>query len=199
MLLASLGVYVVGQNVISLAFGDSSRPLGESVISPGLAVFGARVTEAQLASIAVVAAVLMGFAVVMTTIGIGHQIQAVANDRELSEVVGISIAAIDGLVFTLGSAMAGLAGILWAIDQNMTPTMGMRALLIGVVAMIIGGQKTVSGVVLASMFLALAQNYSILFVPTAWQDAIVFLILVAFLLVSPSGFFGLRGRRRSLT
>jgi branched-chain amino acid transport system permease protein len=95
--------------------------------------------------------------------------------------------------------MAGLAGILWAIDQNMTPTMGMRALLIGVVAMIIGGQKTVSGVVLASMFLALAQNYSILFVPTAWQDAIVFLILVAFLLVSPSGFFGLRGRRRSLT
>ena len=72
----------------------------------------------------------------------------------------------------------------------MTPTMGMNALMMGVVAMIVGGVGSIRGIILGSLLLALAQNFGVWYISSQWQDAIAFAILLVFLLFKPEGFYG---------
>ena len=90
--------------------------------------------------------------------------------------------------------MAGLAGLLVSLDVGMNPTMGMRALLMGVVTVIVGGIGSIRGAALAALLIGLAQNFCVWFISSQWQDAIVFVILLLFLIFRPQGFFGRRVR-----
>ncbi|HEX8948282.1 MAG TPA: hypothetical protein VF790_04925, partial [Dissulfurispiraceae bacterium] len=97
--------------------------------------------------------------------------------------------------FLLGSMLAGIAAILISFDIDMTPTMGMNALMMGVVAVIIGGVGSISGAALGALLLAFAQNFGIWKISYQWQDAIAFIILLIFLLYRPYGFFGKKVRK----
>ena len=94
------------------------------------------------------------------------------------------------VAFLVGSALAGVAGVLLAYDTDMIPTMGFRALLIGMVAMIIGGVGSIPGVAAGSVLLGLAQHFTAWWLSSQWQDAMVFVIMIFFLLLRPQGFLG---------
>jgi branched-subunit amino acid ABC-type transport system permease component len=120
----------------------------------------------------------------------GKAIRAVANDSELALVSGVDSNRVILWTFAIGSAMAGLAGILFALDVDMTPTMGMNALMMGVVAMIIGGINNIYGVAMGALLLGFAQHFGVWKISSQWQDAIAFIILFLFLLFRPQGFLG---------
>ena len=128
----------------------------------------------------------------------GTQINAVACDRELAAIVGIPVQRVIGTTVMIGSALGALAGILSALDRDMVPTMGMNALLMGIVSMIVGGKDSILGVALGGVLVGLAQNLGVLWVPAAWQDAIVFAILVFFLVARPEGFLGEKLRKAAI-
>lgn len=197
-LLASLGLYVVGQNLLSMTFGDGARSIREYVVTPGMEVLGARITVPQLVIVCSAAAVVIVTAVWLSSTRFGGQIRAVAEDRELAAIVGIPTARVMAMAVAVGAALGGLAGILSALDRDMVPTMGMNALLMGVVAMIVGGQAKIAGVALGGLLVGLAQNLGVLWIPSAWQDAIVFVILLIFLLLRPEGFLGKPLRRTTV-
>ncbi len=189
-LLTSLGLYIILQNIISIVFGDSTRTLRSNNVTEGHAVLGARITSIQLTSIFVSMALVSILAIFLNRTKIGICIRAVANDPDLANISGISSRKVFVWVFGIGSALAGLAGILVAFDVDMTPTMGMNALMLGVVAVIVGGVNSVPGIALGALLLATAQHLGIWFIGSQWQDAIAFVILVLFLLLRPEGFLG---------
>jgi branched-chain amino acid transport system permease protein len=92
--------------------------------------------------------------------------------------------------FAIGSGLAATAGILVALDVNMRPTMGLNALMLAIVAVIIGGVGSIGGIVLGSLLLALVQQLAVWQLGSQWQDAVAFAILLVFLLARPQGFFG---------
>jgi branched-chain amino acid transport system permease protein len=98
------------------------------------------------------------------------------------------------LTFIIGSALAGTGGILASLDTDMTPTMGLNALLMGIVALIAGGMGSNVGAILGGFLIALAQNLGVWKLPTQWQQAIVFGILLLFLILRPRGVLGVRAR-----
>jgi branched-chain amino acid transport system permease protein len=195
LLLASLGAYIVLQNTISLVFGDQTQTLRSGVVRVGLPVLGARITPVQIWIIAVAVAltVLVWLLVKKTRLGIS--MRAVANDPELALISGVPADTVILASFVLGSALAGAAGILVAMDVDMTPTMGMNALMMGVVAVIVGGTGSVPGIALAALLLAAAQHFGVWQISSKWQDAIAFVILLVFLLFRPQGFFGRKVRK----
>jgi branched-chain amino acid transport system permease protein len=195
LLLASLGAYIVLQNTISLVFGDQTQTLRSGVVRVGLPVLGARITPVQIWIIAVAVAltVLVWFLVKKTRLGIS--MRAVANDPELALISGVPADTVILASFVLGSALAGAAGILVAMDVDMTPTMGMNALMMGVVAVIVGGTGSVPGIALGALLLAAAQHFGVWQISSKWQDAIAFVILLVFLLFRPQGFFGRKVRK----
>ena len=117
----------------------------------------------------------------------GKAIKAVGDDEEVSKIVGINTVKVIGWVFFIGSAIAGLAGILVGFDTGIEPTMGLSLLLKGVIASIIGGIGNVYGGVLGAFLLGFIENFGIWQISGEWKDAIAFGVLILFLLFRPQG------------
>jgi len=190
LLIASLGLLVVIQNVISLIFGDATKTLQAGPVVEGLDVFGARVTPIQITTIVLSIALSGCLWALMRYTKWGKVMRAVAADRELSVIVGARTDQIILGAFIAGSMLAGIAGILVGYDMNITPTMGFEAMLMGVVAAIVGGMGSIPGALLGGWFIGLSEHLGVLKLPSQWQDTIVFLILLVFLLLKPEGFLG---------
>jgi len=121
---------------------------------------------------------------------LGKAMRAVSDDPVAANVVGINPEKIIMGSFALGSALAGAAGILISYETNIEPTMGLNALLKGIIASIIGGIGSIPGAVLGGFFLGLAENLGIWKISAGWKDAISFAVLIIFLLVRPGGILG---------
>jgi branched-subunit amino acid ABC-type transport system permease component len=198
LLLVSLGLYIVLQNIISLLFGDDTKSIRTWEVREGIEIAGAYITPVQVIIIAVsiiVVILVSGYLMLAKT---GKAIRAVASDSELSKLSGIKSDKIILISFAIGSALAGIAGILVALDVDMTPTMGMNMLLMGVVAMIIGGVGSIWGIVLGSLLLAAAQNLAVWYISSQWMDATASIILLVFLLFRPQGFMGKKIKKATI-
>jgi len=198
LMLASIGAYAVLQNTISMVFGDETRSLRGRHTTEGHLILDARVTSIQLSMVAASFLALVATWLLLKRTRLGRRLRAVANDEFLARVMGIRVERAVLLGAALGSALAAIAGVLMSYDTNLIPTMGFQALLLGVVAAIVGGVNSMGGAVLGGMLLGLAQHVGVWKLPTQWQDAIVFVILVAFLVLRPQGFFGKPLRRAAV-
>jgi branched-chain amino acid transport system permease protein len=190
LMLASLGLFTVFQNVISMVFGDDAKIIRPGILGEGIILWGARITSIQWGIILVSVALSAAVTLLLKTTRPGKAMRAVANDPELACVSGIDSERVILWSFALGSALAGMTGILVALDVDMNPTMGMKALLMGVVTVIIGGAGSTWGIALAAMLLGLAQHFGVWKISSHWQDGIAFIILLVFLIFRPEGFFG---------
>jgi branched-subunit amino acid ABC-type transport system permease component len=190
LLIASIGAYLVGQNLISIGFGDGLKSLNSGKIAAGLQILGARITVNQIVILIFSALAIAAVALWLKWTSLGRYIRALANDEQLATVLGVAVKRVRLLVMTVGSGLAGLAGILFALDQDIIPTMGMELLLNGVVAMIVGGRTSILGAAAGGIIIGIAQNVCAIWLPLAWQDSVVFVILVSFLLVRPRGLWG---------
>ncbi|HDP68112.1 MAG TPA: branched-chain amino acid ABC transporter permease, partial [Candidatus Marinimicrobia bacterium] len=115
------------------------------------------------------------------------------DDALAANVVGINPERIITASFAIGSALAGIAGILISFETNLEPTMGFSALLKGIIVSIVGGIGSIPGAVLGAYFLGLVGNFGIWHISAGWKDAIAFGVLIVFLLFRPAGILGKRG------
>ena len=190
LLLASLGLYIVLQNVFAAVFGDDTKMLGGPGIAPTFSIFGAKLTSIQLMAIGTAVMVLLGKIFVIDKTRVGLSLRAVADSPDLAQVSGIELDRTMGIAFCLGSFLAGTAGIFRALDVGITPTMGLPMLLMGVVAVVLGGNGKTLGVAIASLLLAFCQQLASWKFGTHWEEAVAFLLLLAFLLYRPQGILG---------
>lgn len=189
-LIASIGVYILLQNLISLYFGDDNKILNTKEITVGHQIFGAYITTVQIITIVVAGFVILVLYYLYNYTSLGKQIRAVSENTDLAGIYGISSNKIILIATVISSTVAAIAGILYAYDTNLTPTMGFNLLLYGIVAMIIGGVGSFKGLFLGSLFLATAQNLVAYYLDTKWMDAATYVILIGFLLWKPLGFSG---------
>ncbi|MCX6232946.1 MAG: branched-chain amino acid ABC transporter permease [Bacteroidetes bacterium] len=191
-LIAAIGLYVLLQNIISLYFGDDTKIINKTEITIGNHILGAYITTIQIITIIVSLGLFILISLLLNYTKIGRSIRAVASDPELSNIYGIRSNKIILIVFGIGSALASIAGILSAMDTNMTPTFGFNLLLYGVVAMIIGGVGSTRGLIAGSLLLATSQHLAAYYIDTKWMDAFAYIILIIFLIWKPLGFSGIR-------
>ncbi len=182
LLLSSLGVYVVGQNLLSLSFGDNILSVRAQAATEGYALWGARITPIHALIIAAGIAVPLVLTAFYKT-RLGLQFRATSNDRSLAEVVGIKSNRVILLAAAVGNALAAFAGSLIALDTDMFPAMGLAPLLSGAVVAIVGGLRYVRMIALVALLVGVGQNIFIRFVGSRWQDTFVFGILMIFLAV----------------
>jgi branched-chain amino acid transport system permease protein len=156
----------------------------------GHTVLGAVITNTQILilTVSVLLLVVMWLFIQKTTLG--SATRAVADDPLAASVVGINPEKIIRRVMLIGSALAGAAGILISLETNIEPTMGMNAILKGIIASIIGGIGSIPGAVLGGFFLGIVENLGIWKISAGWKDCIAFGVLIIFLLWRPYGILG---------
>jgi len=190
MLIASLGVYIVLQNFISMYFGDDTKSFRTWEIKEGHQFFGAYITDVQIITIVVSIVLLFLSWLFIEKTKAGKQIKAVSSNPEMASILGISKEKAILVSFALGSGLAAIAGILIAADTDMTPTMGFNWLLYAVIGMIIGGIGKMRYLFMGALLLATAQHLSAYYLDSKWMNATAFIILIIFLYFKPYGFSG---------
>ena len=193
-LLTSLAVTYILENLGILAFTSSPRnfPLpdllnGSWQLADGAITF----TNINILTIALSFLSLLGLGwfITRTTVGLG--MRAAAEDMSAAHLVGLDVNCVIVIAFVVASAYAGLAGVLWAAQAGVVqPQMGFTPLLKAFVAAIIGGFGSISGALVGGYMLGALGIFIVAFLPdavTPYRDAIVFSLLIAFLLFRPGG------------
>jgi branched-subunit amino acid ABC-type transport system permease component len=195
LLIASVGLYTVLQNLISLLFGDDIKSIRTGEAKVGHQILGAYVTGIQIITIIISAVLFIAVLLLIHKTSLGRQFRAVSNSPELSNIYGINSNRIILWATAISAALSAIAGILIALDVDMTPTFGFNYFLYGVVAMIIGGVGSYRGLVFGSLLLATSQHLAAYYIDTKWMDAMAYIILILFLIWKPLGFSGVRLRK----
>lgn len=189
LLLASFGMFLLVQNALQFAFGSGIKMLRGGAVSEGHRLFGALITSTQLLIVAS-SMILAGAALLfLRRTNFGKAIRAVADDQVAASLVGINSERTISIAFFLGSALAGVAGILVALESNVYPAMGLNAAIKGIIAALIGGMGSIPGALLGGLLIGLAENVGVWGISSGWKDAISFAVLVVFLLLRPGGIF----------
>ena len=190
MLMASLGLYIVLQNLISLIFGDDTKSLRSLETSEGVQLLGGKITLIQFCMFFGSVAAILFLLITIKCTTLGKEMRAVANDATLARIHGIKVDSVILTAFALGSLLVGLAAVLHAMDTGMVPTMGLGAMMGGAVAMILGGVGNHFGAVVGGALLGIAQQLVTWKFGNQWQDTTVFVVLIVLLVARPQGLFG---------
>jgi branched-chain amino acid transport system permease protein len=122
---------------------------------------------------------------------LGKAMRATSFDREAAAMMGIDVDRVIVATFFIGSALAGAAGVFNGIEyQQVWPYMGFTAGLYAFIAAVVGGIGNLPGAVLGGLTIGLAQSFSIGYISSTFSDAVVFAILIAVMIVRPSGLLG---------
>jgi len=151
---------------------------------------GAVITDIQILILIVSCLLLAILWLFVDKTKLGKAIRAVAEDPIGASVSGIYSERVILYAFGIGSALAGMAGVLISLETNIEPTMGMNAILKGIIASIIGGIGSIPGAVLGGFLLGIVENLGIWKIQAGWKDTISFAILIIFLLLRPQGILG---------
>ncbi|HWF26331.1 MAG TPA: branched-chain amino acid ABC transporter permease [Solirubrobacteraceae bacterium] len=193
-LITALGISFILENTVLLLFGGFTRSYQtESFISPtsGIHLDGVTINIVEIMILIVSVAMMLGLLQIVQRTTLGKSMRAVASDREAAEMLGINVNRTIALTFFIGSAMAGIAGVMSGLyfDQ-ITNTIGFLAGLKAFTAAVVGGIGSIPGAMIGGIFIGLAEAFSLSYISTKYSDLIVFGILIATMLIRPQGIFG---------
>jgi len=124
----------------------------------------------------------------------GLALRAAAQSRVGVETAGVNILRLDQMAFGIGVALAGIAGALLAPVFLVFPTNGVVTTVKGFEIIVIGGLGSIPGALIAGVLLGVVESLGAAFISSPYQNVYGFLLVIAILLVRPTGLFGERGR-----
>jgi branched-chain amino acid transport system permease protein len=120
----------------------------------------------------------------------GLAIRAVAQNPEAAQAMGIPLGRVFTLTVALGVGLAGLGGALMAPLFNVYPAVGFPLTIKAFAIVILGGMGNLAGALLASFVVSLVEAFSVMAIPSEWQNMIAFLVMILVLLLRPQGLLG---------
>lgn len=194
-LIMSIGVLIVLQSIIMMIFGTGTQSYNkEGLASGSFSLLDGKliVTQNQITIIIVTIVLLTFVFIFLKRTKLGKSIRAVADNKDVASILGIKVNKVMTIVFALGSLLAGIAGILIAFEQNLTPTMGQFLSIAAFTAIILGGVGSLKGAILGAVIIGFSQNLIIGLTPVSgsYKFIIMFTILIIILLFRPYGIYG---------
>jgi branched-chain amino acid transport system permease protein len=191
-LLLLFGVWLVLRNAAYLLFTGNDQTIRTEYSTRSIAAFGLALSVNRVAVFSVAILTLIVLHLFLTRTFTGKAIRAVAQNPDSCTLVGVDVERIYSLTFGIGTALAGLAGVLGATLFSFNPSYGSGDLLKAFVIVVLGGLGSVMGTAVASLILALVEVFAILALPAYLTGAVGFVILVLVLVFRPGGLFGQR-------
>jgi branched-chain amino acid transport system permease protein len=190
ILIASLGVLAVMQNIIAATFSANilqfPLPWAFSVVAGGGEI---RLTVIQLLITATSVACYFGLMWFAHRTILGKQMRAVASNPFLAEITRLRPRRVHVYVMAIASSVVAVPGVLVPVDLGLQPYNGVTPLLTATIAMIAGGVGSITGAFVLAIVIAELQNLSLLVMPGEWSIGITFFIFLIFMLFRPTGLF----------
>lgn len=195
LLITAIGVSLFLQNIMRYFVGSNPKPFPDLINagSINLGTIQIDIKTILMFGVSAFLVVLLQFIVYKTKVG--KAMRASSQDMEAASLMGINVDNTISLTFAIGSALAGIAGVLVAISYpSITPYMGAMPGLKAFVAAVLGGIGSIPGALVGGIAIGLLETFSKAYISTNFSDAIVFAILIIILLIKPSGLLGKKTR-----
>jgi branched-chain amino acid transport system permease protein len=194
-LISALGVSIFLQNSALLIFGASFRDydtfdlIGVRTFSVGQLFF----SVTQLLTVVLAILLMVALTIFVARSRLGKAMRSTSFDREAASMMGIDVDRVIAVTFFIGSALAGAAGVMFGlVFGQIYHYMGFIAGLKGFTAAVLGGIGSIPGAMVGGLIVGLAESYATGYLPqgSTFQNLYVFALLIAVILIRPSGLFG---------
>lgn len=192
-MISSLGIYMILVQVVALVWGNDPQVL-KTGIGGVWRVGGLVMAHSQIAALLVSLLLVAVFFSWLKCSDLGLRFRGLADNPVEMELLGYDTDNLRTLAFGISGFLGSATGILNAYDLGFDPNIGMSAVMLAIVATIIGGRGTFIGPVIGGLLLGIVRSQVVWHASARWQDAITFFILAVFLLCRPNGIVG--GERR---
>jgi branched-chain amino acid transport system permease protein len=149
-----------------------------------------RITADQLFVLGLTAVTVIGLHLVLTRTTVGKAMRATSINPQLAQVTGINVDGVIRTTWVIGAVLAAVAGVFSGLTVQLRPQLGLDLLLPLFAAAILGGIGSVYGAVAGGLIVGLAESFSVPLVGAEYRAATAFVVLIAILLLRPTGLFG---------
>jgi branched-chain amino acid transport system permease protein len=192
-LISTIGLTIILQNLAVYIFGGQQMAFPETIEQKLYRLGPVTVSSAQLFILGVAVTLMVLLWLFIERTKMGRAIRATAENHETAALLGVDVNRVVLITFIIGSAIAGVAGVLDGIkNSNISPFMGLGAAVKGLIVMLLGGLGNVPGAMVAGLMLGMIEILSAAYIGTTERDFFSFLILILILLWRPTGLFGTR-------
>ncbi len=190
LFVAAMALLMILEGGALFLFGTETKwfliPWSRSVLS-----FGS--LSLQLQRVIVIAGttvIMLALWLFIKKTSLGAALEATAQHREGALLCGIKVSRVSAVAFIIGTALAGVAGVLIGPAVLLEATMGMGPLLVAFSAIIFGGLGSIAGALVGSLLLGVAESLASGYISAKYSLAFVFAIMIVMLLFRPKGLFG---------
>ncbi len=189
-LFMTFGIALFVEELIRTVWGAGGRPFNPPALLSGFVLWGpVLVTKYRLFVLLLTATILIALWLFLHRTRFGRIIRAGSRDAEMVSMLGINLRRVFTLVFGLGTALAGVAGVLAAPLWSVVPSMAEGAIMPAFVVVTIGGLGSFGGAVVSGLLVGVSVALTIQFWPAA-SSAVMYALMVLVLLVRPRGLLG---------
>jgi branched-chain amino acid transport system permease protein len=187
--LASLGIAIIGANLLQIIFGPSNRSLPRMRIDT-FSIRNVTFTSLDIAEVVIGWLCILLLILFLSRTRYGKAINAVRTNSSVAMAVGISVDRIYLLVIGIGSLLVAISSLMFVLGNVAFPQMGLTPVLIGFIAVFLGGTDSLPGAALGGFVLGLITSLSALWVSGTYATAVIFGILFVVLVFRPQGLLG---------
>ena len=193
VLITAIGVSYLLQNLALLIFGADAKSFVSVINVPDLNLFGGELVIKGITIVTVVTCIIImvGLTLFVQKTKPGRAMQAVSEDRDAAQLMGVNVNGTISLTFAIGSGLAAIAGLLLcSVYPTLTPYTGAMPGIKAFVAAVFGGIGSIPGAMVGGILLGIIEIFGKAYISSQVADAIVFGVLIIVLLVKPTGLFG---------
>lgn len=193
VLITAIGVSYLLQNLALLIFGADAKSFVTVINVPTLVLFDGQLTIKGITIVTIAACIIImcGLTFFVNKTKPGRAMQAVSEDRDAAQLMGVNVNSTISLTFAIGSGLAAIAGLLLcSAYPTLTPYTGAMPGIKAFVAAVFGGIGSIPGAMIGGILLGVIEIFGKAYISSQVADAIVFAVLIIVLLVKPTGLFG---------
>lgn len=196
-LISTIGVSIFLQNMVMLLWGSETKNF-PMVLNLGTTnIMGVKISYFQLLIMAVCFILMATLTVIIQKTKMGKAMRATAQNMEAAKLMGIHVDHVISFTFFLGAALAAVAGIMIGMYyQTVDPMMGFMTGLKAFAAAVLGGIGVLPGAVIGGLLIGVIETLSAGYIHGGYRDAIAFAILIAVLMVKPTGLLGRQAQKK---
>lgn len=191
LLITTIGVSLFLQNFFVKIFTSSAKPIPAIFPQFSINFGGVHLSFDTIITIVTTIVLTYVLSLFVNKTKHGKAMLAVSEDYGAAELVGINVNQVMTLTFAIGSALAGVASVLYVASYpQIQPFMGSMLGIKAFTAAVLGGIGSIPGAVVGGLILGIIEVLTRAYLSSAYADAIVFVVLIVVLLVQPNGLFG---------
>lgn len=189
--MASLGVALMIRSIVQVVWGVDTQTYSRGIVRPD-DYFGLRIRDREIYTVIAMFVLVGGLQLFLTRTKWGKAMRAMSDNPNLALLSGIDNKKVVMLTWIVAGGLCAASGFFLGLNTELKSLMGWTMLLPMFAAAILGGVGRVEGAVLGGLIVGIAEEVSVLWIPSEYKAAMAFAILLIMLLVRPTGL--LRGK-----